>query len=175
MIRELRIAPDPVLTTRAIEVEQVDDSIRTLLGDMVETMYANNGAGLAANQIGVLKRVMVVDIASAKEKSQLLQCINPVFTHISEEMWEYDDGCLSVPGLYYTHPRPRFVTLEYLNEHGKLCVLEAQDLLAYALQHEVDHLNGKLFIEYLSSFKRRLILNKMAKAKKRESRKPKEV
>ena len=169
MILELRIAPDPILSTRAKEVVNVDDDIRQLLRDMVETMYAHDGAGLAANQVGILKRVIVVDIARSNEKSQLLKLINPVFTHKSEEMLEHDDGCLSVPGVWYTHPRPKYVTVEYLDENGKACAMQAEGLLAYALQHEVDHLDGILFIEYLSSLKRGMIIKKLVKEKKRQS------
>ena len=165
-ILELRIAPDPILNTKASEVTEVNEEIRQLLHDMVESMYAYDGAGLAANQVGVLKRLFVIDIARSNEEPNPMKFINPVFTYRSTEQIEYNDGCLSVPGFFYPNSRASKVEMDYLNEHGQKQSIVAEGLLAYALQHEADHLDGKLYIEYLSSFKRLNIMRKLTKEKK---------
>lgn len=159
-------APDPILKQKAEPVEQVDDAIRTLLDDMLETMYDAPGIGLAAPQVGVLKRVIVVDVASEEDGPQPLKMVNPVVTWESEEIGVYEEGCLSVPKSYSEVERPSEIKVAYLDEQGAEQQLEADGLLATCIQHEIDHLNGTLFIDHISRLKRSLILKKLTKLKK---------
>ena len=152
--------PDARLHLKARPVDAVDDTIRRLVDDMAETMYAAPGIGLAAIQVNVQKRVIVVDVS--EDKSDLMVFINP---HILERHGEqtYEEGCLSVPGIYEKVNRPEFVTVEALDRNGKPFRIEADGLLAVCIQHEIDHLDGKVFVEYLSSLKLNRIKTKLAK------------
>lgn len=152
--------PDDRLHTVAQSVTEFDDHIRTLVDDMAETMYQARGIGLAATQINVHKRVMVMDIS--EERNQLRVFINPVITH-KEGDTEYEEGCLSVPGIYETVHRAERVTVEAYDERGKKFVLEAEGLLAICVQHELDHLVGKVFVDYLSPLKQNRIKTKLKK------------
>ena len=152
--------PDPRLRTRAKPVDSVDESIRTLLDNMLETMYAAPGIGLAASQVNVHKRVIVLDVSETKD--QPLCLINPEIIS-SEGAEEMEEGCLSVPGQFETVRRAERVKIEYLDRDGHAQTLEADEILAVCIQHEIDHLNGKLFVDYLSPLKRNRIRKKMEK------------
>ena len=141
-------------------VAEVDDRIRTLVADMIETMYAAKGIGLAATQVDVHERVVVIDLS--EERNSPLALINPVITHKNGET-TYEEGCLSVPGIYDEVTRAETVTVEYLDTDGKPQKLDADGLLAICIQHELDHLLGKLFVEYLSPLKQQRIKTKMKK------------
>ena len=156
--------PDPRLHAVAKPVTVVDDSIRQLVEDMSETMYAAPGIGLAANQVNVALRVLVIDVS--EEKNQRLVFINPEITHTSDDSKVYEEGCLSVPGVYDEVERPDRVTVKALNEKGETFSLKADGLLSVCLQHEMDHLNGRVFVQYLSRLKQSRIKNKMHKLDK---------
>ena len=152
--------PNERLHIVAKPVEQVDDRIRTLAADMAETMYASRGIGLAATQVDVHERVVVIDLS--EEHNQLLTLINPVITKKDGET-TYEEGCLSVPGIYDTVTRAETITVEFLDINGNKQTLDADGLLAICIQHEMDHLIGKLFVEYLSPLKQSRIKTKMKK------------
>lgn len=152
--------PDPRLTTVATPVSKIDDSIRRLVADMAETMYEAPGIGLAATQVDVHKQVVVIDIS--EEKNQLLALVNPRILQ-REGVREGEEGCLSVPGIYDTVERAQRVTVIYLDLEGEEKTLETEDLLAVCIQHEIDHLNGKVFVQYLSQLKQTRIKSKLAK------------
>jgi len=153
--------PDPRLRTIAEPVEQVDDALRQLIDDMFETMYAAPGIGLAATQVNVHKRLLVMDVS--EHGDQPLVFINPEVTPITVETKPYDEGCLSVPGFYETVERPDRVLIKALDRDGKPFEMEADGLLAVCIQHELDHLNGKLFVDYVSRLKRDRIRKKLEK------------
>ena len=153
--------PDPRLRTIAKPVAEVDDSVRKLIDDMFETMYAAPGIGLAATQVNVHKRVVVMDLS--EDKSEPLVFINPEFESLTEQMDQYQEGCLSVPGFYENVDRPQKVKIKALDRDGQPFELIAEGLLAVCIQHECDHLNGKLFVDYLSALKRDRIKKKLEK------------
>lgn len=157
--------PDKRLRTIAEEVEQVDDSIKTLVNDMLETMYSAKGVGLAATQVNIHKRIIVMDVS--EDKNAPLCLINPeIIAHDGVETSE--EGCLSVPGFFEKVSRAEHIRIRALNRDGETFELEARDLLAVCIQHEMDHLEGKLFVDYLSSFKRNRIKNKLDKIHKQQ-------
>ena len=164
--REIIIAPDPVLRKVATKVEAVDDRIRSLMDDMLETMYDAPGIGLAAPQIGVLDRVVVIDVSAKDEERNPLRLVNPEVTWTSDETFTYEEGCLSLPEHYAEVTRPAEAKIRYLDEAGAPQDLHAEGLLATCIQHEIDHLNGILFVDYLSALKRNMILRKLTKMKK---------
>lgn len=153
--------PDPRLRTEAKPVKAVDHALRKLTDDMLETMYDAPGIGLAATQINVHQRVIVIDIT--EDKSAPLVFINPQLAPISDATEESQEGCLSVPGFYETVQRPEKVRIDALNRDGKPFTMECDGLLAVCIQHEVDHLNGKLFVDYISPLKRNRIRKKLEK------------
>ncbi|WP_375740793.1 peptide deformylase [Pseudomonas boanensis] len=153
--------PDPRLRTIAKPVDVVDDSVRKLIDDMFETMYAAPGIGLAATQVNVHKRVVVMDLSEDKSEPRVF--INPEFESLTEEMDQYQEGCLSVPGFYENVDRPQKVKIKAIDRDGQPFELIAEGLLAVCIQHECDHLNGKLFVDYLSSLKRDRIKKKLEK------------
>jgi peptide deformylase len=159
-------APDPALKKISAPVKHVDASIRKLMDDMLETMYHAPGIGLAAPQVGVLKRVIVLDIAREGEEPQPLRLANPEIVWVSDEDVTYNEGCLSVPEHYADVARPAACRVRYLDQDSKLQEIAAEGLLATCLQHEIDHLDGILFIDHLTSLKRNIILRKLLKAKK---------
>jgi peptide deformylase len=165
MVREIVIWPDPVLKEIAKPVDQVDDSIRRLLDDMSETMYAADGVGLAAPQIGVSKRVIVIDVSPRQPEQKLIHLVNPEIV-LAEGKMQYTEGCLSIPGEAEEVERAAKVVVRALDYHGKAFEIAASDdLLAVALQHEFDHLQGTMFVDHLSSLKRDLIRRRMKKLK----------
>jgi len=159
-------APDPRLKLRAKPVEQVDDEIRRLMDDMLETMYLAPGIGLAAPQVGVVKRVLVLDVAGEGEKPAQLKIANPEILWRSEDLATYSEGCLSLPEHYADVTRPAEIKVRYLDEQNEIRELHAKGLLATVIQHEMDHLEGTLFVDHISSLKRSIILRKLAKAKR---------
>jgi len=173
MVREILIWPDPILKQVAQRVERVDDDLRRLLDDMAETMYAADGVGLAAPQVGVLKRVIVIDTSPRQEGQKLLHLVNPEIVH-AEGVTTYNEGCLSIPGEAEEVERAARVRVRALDSRGKAFELECDGLLAIAVQHEHDHLEGTLFVDHLSSLKREVIRRRMKKlkAEQSEERKP---
>lgn len=164
--REIIEAPDPWLKTISDPVGTVDAELRALIDDMLETMYAAPGIGLAAIQVGVAKRVIVMDIARQDDEPMPRHFINPEILWQSEELAIYSEGCLSLPEYYAEIERPAACRVKYLDYHGSEQVLEAEGLLATCLQHEIDHLEGILFVDHLSALKRRMILRKLSKARR---------
>ena len=164
--RPILTAPDPRLQAVSTDVERVDDEIRALVTDMTDSMYAAEGIGLAAIQIGVAKRILVIDLDQKEGNKNPRAFINPKITWASEEMATYEEGCLSVPEIWDDVERPARVKCEYLDIDGKPQTLEADGLLATCLQHEMDHLNGVLFIDHLSRLKKSMAVKKLTKAKK---------
>ena len=162
--------PHPVLREKAKAVEKVDHRIVGILDDMLETMYAYNGVGLAANQVGLLERLVVIDCAREGEKPDVLQMVNPKITAHSEEILCRNEGCLSVPREYADVDRFAVVTVEYLDKKGEKKTRTADGLLGMAIQHELDHLDGILFIDYLSKLKRDRLLHHLEKRRKKEAK-----
>jgi len=165
-IRPILIAPDPRLKAVSTPVETVDAEIRKLAEDMADSMYAAEGIGLAAVQIGVAKRIIVMDLDQKDGKKDWRVFINPKITWASEEMATFEEGCLSVPEIWDDVERPARIKAEYLDLDGKKVEIEADGMLATCLQHEMDHLEGVLFIDHFSRLKRSIALRKLAKAKK---------
>jgi peptide deformylase len=165
-VRPILTAPDPRLQAVSMDVETVDAEIRTLIDDMAESMYESDGIGLAAIQIGVAKRVLVIDLDQKEGKKNPRAYINPKILWASEEMAVFEEGCLSVPEIWDDVERPARIKAEYLDRDGNKQLLEADGLLATCLQHEMDHLNGVLFIDHLSRLKRSMVIKKLTKAKK---------
>jgi peptide deformylase len=162
MVREIVIWPDPVLKEVAKPVDRVDDTIRRLLDDMAESMYAADGVGLAAPQIAERRRLIVIDTSPRQEGQRLIHLVNPEIVKLEGET-TYTEGCLSIPGEAEDVERAAKVWVRALDYHGKPFELEADGLLAIAVQHETDHLNGIVFVDHLSSLKRELIRKRMKK------------
>ena len=165
-IRPIITAPDPRLKVVSETVDRVDDEIRVLIDDMFETMYAAPGIGLAAIQIGVPKRIVVMDLAEPEAPPAPRCFINPEVTWTSDDVAAYEEGCLSVPDYYAEVDRPAKARVKFLDRDGNAHEIDAEGLLATCLQHEIDHLNGVLFVDHISSVRRSIILRKLAKAKK---------
>ncbi len=159
-----------VLREKAAPVEAVTDDVRRLIRDMIDTMYEAEGIGLAAPQVGISERILVVDVGDEDENRQVHALINPVIVEFGKETEKASEGCLSIPGIEEMVTRPARVTVEALNPDGEPVRIEAEGLLARALQHEVDHLDGILFIDRLSSLKRGIILRKWRKSRGGEAR-----
>lgn len=157
------VAPDQRLKKRAEPVESVDDELRRLMDDMLETMYAAPGVGLAAPQVNVGKRILVADVSREDEAPCPYRMANPEVVWTGEETETQEEGCLSLPEVYAEITRPRQATIRYLDANNADRTVEAEGFLATVLQHEIDHLNGVLFIDYLSSLKRNMILRRLAK------------
>lgn len=164
-LRTILTVPDALLKQVSQPVETVDDELRALMDDMLETMYAAPGIGLAAIQIGVPKRIIVMDLAKEDEPKQPRYFVNPEITWRSDELFVYQEGCLSVPEIYDDVERPARVRLSYLGYDGNRVEEEAEGLFAVCIQHEMDHLEGVLFIDYLSRLKRDRAVAKVKKAK----------
>jgi peptide deformylase len=165
-VRPILTAPDPRLQAISTDVEKVDDEIRQLVDDMADSMYAADGIGLAAVQIGVPKRVIVIDLDQKEGNKNPRAFINPKILWASEEVAVFEEGCLSVPEIWDDVERPARIKAEYLDRDGNKQLLETDGLLATCLQHEMDHLNGVLFIDHLSRLKRSMAIKKLTKAKK---------
>ena len=162
-------APDPRLKVKCEPVAAVDASIAKLMDDMLDTMYLAPGIGLAAPQVGVTKRVLVVDVSPKDGPRDPIRMANPEIVWRSDELAVYEEGCLSLPEQYAEVERPKTVRFRYLDEKGVPREREAEGLLATCIQHEIDHLDGILFVDHLSALKRRMILRKLAKLKKQQA------
>ena len=166
-LRKILEFPDSRLRTIAKQVEDVDESIQTLVDDMFETMYEAQGIGLAATQIDVHLRIIVIDLKDEEQTPLVL--INPELEILTKEVDEMQEGCLSVPDIYEVIQRPEYIRLKALDQKGTPYEIEASGLLAVCIQHECDHLNGKLFVDYLSNLKRARIRSKLTKQKRVEA------
>ncbi|MGE0237448.1 MAG: peptide deformylase [Parvibaculaceae bacterium] len=164
--REIIVLPDPLLRTVSKPLKTVDAATRKLMDDMLETMYDAPGIGLAAVQIGVPQRLVVIDISKEDEEKQPLFLVNPEITWSSEEESDYEEGCLSIPEFFDMVTRPKEVKLRYLDRQGAAQELMCSGVLATCVQHEIDHLNGVLFIDYISRLKRDRVVKKFVKAQK---------
>ncbi|KGE04418.1 peptide deformylase [Pseudohaliea rubra] len=163
-IMDILSFPDPRLRTRAAPVESVDDTLRTLVDDLLDTMYDAGGIGLAATQVNVHQRLLVMDTSAERNEPRVY--INPEFEVLDQELGEYDEGCLSVPGFYEAVNRPQRIRVCALGRDGEVFTEELEGLAAICLQHEVDHLDGKLFVDYISPLKRQRIRRKLEKAQR---------
>lgn len=165
-IKPLIILPDPILRQVSTPLETINDEARRLADDMLETMYDAPGIGLAAIQIGVPRRMLVLDVSKDGEEKTPLVFINPEVVKSSDARSVYEEGCLSIPDYYAEVERPAVITVRYLDRDGKEQTIDADGLLATCLQHEIDHLNGVLFIDYISKLKREMVIRKFTKAAK---------
>ena len=165
-LKKILIEPNKTLRQKSLPVEKVDGELQKLIDDMLETMYAAPGIGLAAIQVGVPKRIIVLDIASKDEPKNPMCFINPEIIEKSETNSSYEEGCLSVPGQFAEIDRPSKCYLKYLDYYGQPKELKAEGMLATCIQHEIDHLEGILFIDYLSKLKKSMIVKKLSKQKK---------
>ena len=163
---DIIIAPDPRLKVKCRPVAKVDAKVVRLMDDMLETMYAAPGIGLAAPQVGVAQRVIVLDVAREDEKPASLRMANPELVWVSDEDATYNEGCLSLPEHYADVVRPKAIRVRYLDHQNEIRELEAEGLLATCIQHEMDHLDGILFVDHITALKRNIILRKLLKAKK---------
>jgi len=168
-IRPIIVLPDARLRQRSEPVAEITDEIRTLAADMLDTMYDAPGIGLAAIQVGIPKRVVVIDLAKPEEEKRPVVLVNPEVTWSSDEKRVYEEGCLSIPEYYEEVERPDRIRFRYRTLEGATVEAEADGVLATCVQHELDHLNGVLFIDYLSKLKRDRVIKKFQKAARRES------
>ncbi len=166
---EIIVAPDPRLKKKAAAVERVDGATAKLMANMLETMYDAPGVGLAAPQVGVLKRIIVVDPAREEAPPAPLMMANPEIIWSSEEKKDHEEGCLSLPEEYQMVQRPDRIKVRYVDEHNEIRTLEADGLLSVIVQHEIDHLDGTLFVDHISSLKRSMIMKRLTKQKKLET------
>jgi peptide deformylase len=165
-IKPLIILPDPILREVSKPIETMDSEVKKLADDMLETMYDAPGIGLAAIQIGVARRMLVLDVSKDGEDKKPLVFINPEVVAASDARSVYEEGCLSIPDYYAEVERPATITVKHLDRDGKEQIVEADGLLATCLQHEIDHLNGVLFIDHISKLKREMVIRKFTKAAK---------
>jgi len=162
-VKKILVEPNKLLRQKSQAVEKVGDEERELMNDMIDTMYDAPGIGLAAIQIGVPKRIIVMDISRDENKKEPLYFVNPAIKNKNEEKAKYEEGCLSVPDQFAEIERPNTCEVEYLDYNGKKKILKADGLLATCIQHEIDHLEGILFIDYLSKLKKSMIIKKLSK------------
>ena len=165
-LRKILIEPNKILREKSLKVEQVDENMQKLMDDMLETMYAAPGIGLAAVQVGVPKRVIVLDIAQKDGPKNPMCFVNPEIITTSKNNSIYEEGCLSVPGQFAEIERPDTCHVKYLDYYGQTKEMRAEGMLATCIQHEMDHLEGVLFIDYLSKLKKSMIIKKLSKQKK---------
>ena len=169
-IKTIITEPNKILRQKSLPVKQVGVEEQRLMDDMLETMYDANGIGLAAIQIGVPKRIIVMDISKSGEKNNPMYFVNPLIKDTVDATSTYEEGCLSVPNFFAEVNRPKECNVEYLDYEGKKKILKAEGLLATCIQHEMDHLEGILFIDYLSKLKKTMIVKKLSKQKNRPDR-----
>ena len=169
-VKTILTEPNKILRQISQPVEHVGENEQRLMDDMLETMYAAKGIGLAAIQIGFPKRIIVMDLAKDQKEKNPMHFINPIIHNKDTEQTTYEEGCLSVPGQFAEIARPKKIEIEYLDYHGEKKLLKAEGLLATCIQHEMDHLEGILFIDYLSKLKKSMIIKKLSKQKIRPER-----
>ena len=169
-IKEIITIPDEILKKISDPIEKVGINEKKLIDDLFETMYHSKGIGLAAVQVGILKRVLVVDVSSKDEKKQPIALINPVIKNLSTDMSVYEEGCLSIPETFIEIERPKICEVEYVDEKGSKKNLKCDGLLSTCVQHEINHLDGKLIIDHLSKLKKDFIIKKVSKIKKNPDR-----
>ena len=169
-IKPIITVPNEVLKKISDPIENVGESEKKLVNDLFETMYNSNGIGLAAVQVGILKRILVIDVSTKEEKKNPLCFINPVIKKISDETSVYEEGCLSIPDTFIEIERPKICEVEYIDLDGKLKNISCDGLLSTCLQHEINHLDGKLIIDHLTKLKRDIIIKKISKNKKNPDR-----
>tara|TARA_B100000965_G_scaffold181343_1_gene151320 strand:- start:459 stop:983 length:525 start_codon:yes stop_codon:yes gene_type:complete len=169
-IKTIITEPNKILRQKSKPVETVGEEERNIMDDMLETMYHANGIGLAAIQIGIPKRIIVMDISKDKEKKNPMYFVNPIIKNKNSENSTYEEGCLSVPNYFAEINRPKKCEVDYMDYDGKKKTLSAEGLLATCIQHEIDHLEGILFIDYLSKLKKTIIVKKLSKQKKSPDR-----
>jgi len=169
-IKTIITEPNKILRQKSIDVDSVGKEEQKLMDDMLDTMYEANGIGLAAIQIGVPKRIIVMDIAKNSEKKNPMYFVNPIIKNKNPEHSTYEEGCLSVPNYFAEIDRPKKCDIEYLDYNGVKKTLKAEGLLATCIQHEMDHLEGILFIDYLSKLKKTMIIKKLSKQKDKPDR-----
>ena len=169
-IKPIITVPNEVLKKISDPIENVGESEKKLVNDLFETMYNSNGIGLAAVQVGILKRILVIDVSTKEEKKNPLCFINPVIKKISDETSVYEEGCLSIPDTFIEIERPKICEVEYIDLDGKLKNIKCDGLLSTCLQHEINHLDGKLIIDHLTKLKRDIIIKKISKNKKNPNR-----
>ena len=160
------VAPDPRLKIKAKSIDKVDDAVRTLMDDMLETMYSANGIGLAAPQVGDDRRVIVIDAARQDEDTAPIYMANPQSVDVGDDDRIHEEGCLSLPEHFAEVTRPDRVKIRYLDRDNEIREIEVDELLSTCIQHEIDHLDGILFVDHVSALKRNMILRKLVKAKK---------
>ncbi len=169
-IKNIITVPDEILKKVSDPIEKVGINEKKLIKDLFETMYNFNGIGLAAVQIGILKRILVVDVSNKDEKKNPIALINPVIKNFSDDTSVYEEGCLSIPETFIEIERPKLCEIEYINEKGKKKNLKCDGLLSTCIQHEINHLDGKLIIDHLSKLKKDFIIKKVSKIKKNPNR-----
>ena len=169
-IKKIITEPNKILRQKSISVKKVNKEEQQLMDDMLETMYDANGIGLAAIQIGIPKRIIVIDISKNDEKNKPMYFVNPIIKNKNFETSTYEEGCLSVPNFFAEVDRPKKCDVEYLDYKGKKKIINAEGLLATCIQHEMDHLEGILFIDYLSKLKKTMIVKKLSKKKDKPDR-----
>ena len=169
-IKHIITVPDETLKKISEPVEKVGANEKKLINDLFETMYNSKGIGLAAVQVGILKRILVIDVSNKNEKKEPLSFINPKIKKISDETSVYEEGCLSIPETFIEIERPKICEVEYIDINGKKNFLKCDGLLSTCLQHEINHLDGKLIIDHLSKLKRDIIIKKISKTKKNPDR-----
>tara|TARA_Y100000591_G_C21760399_1_gene659796 strand:- start:561 stop:1085 length:525 start_codon:yes stop_codon:yes gene_type:complete len=169
-IREIITVPDEILKKTSLPIEKVGINEKKLVNDLFETMYNSNGIGLAAVQVGILKRVLVVDVSSKEEEKKPLCFINPIIKKLSDDMSVYEEGCLSIPETFIEIQRPKICEIEFVDINGNIKTKKLDGLLSTCVQHEINHLDGKLIIDHLSKLKRDIIIKKISKLKKNPDR-----
>ena len=169
-IKKILTEPNKLLRQISVPVEKVEETERELMNDMLETMYAANGIGLAAIQIGIPKRIIVMDLSKEENKKNPMYFVNPIIKKKNDQNVTYEEGCLSVPNQFAEIDRPKTCEVEYLDYNGNKQNLKAEGLLATCIQHEIDHLEGILFIDYLSKLKKEIIVKKLSKQKVKPDR-----
>ncbi len=169
-IKDIITVPDVTLKKISKPVEKVGVNEKKLINDLFETMYQSKGIGLAAVQVGILKRILVIDVSSKDEKKKPLSLINPIIKKLSNETSVYEEGCLSIPDTFIEIERPKICHIEYVDVNGKIKTLKCDGLLSTCIQHEINHLDGKLIIDHLSKLKRDFIIKKISKIKKNPDR-----
>ena len=170
MLKKIVTVPDEILKKISDPIEKVGINEKKLIKDLFETMYHSKGIGLAAVQVGILKRVLVVDVSSENEKRKPIALINPLIKNLSDDMSVYEEGCLSIPETFIEIERPKICEVEYIDETGSKKILKCDGLLSTCVQHEINHLDGKLIIDHLSKLKKDFIIKKISKIKKNPDR-----